>query len=267
MRFSKVAAISLSLFAMSLAGQVSATELSHTVTAMEPQLSVAQPNLKQEVKTLGYLQRVTAELSPYLTGICNKETGVFTRTQWNNSCNARYNLYDASQAGYQAVTYKGIMAGFLGKTPVFVIDADMVDAMMLKGADEKDNVKPFIVLTSGLVNTLADNPVGLEFILQHELGHATYNHDPSPVGAIDPASLSNTRHIEMQADAFALNHLQTKYSATQIKEGLESLSEQMQEDFSTLPPSVQAPMKSLYAERMNTMYMVLKAPSGLAMDQ
>ena len=176
-------------------------------------------------------------------------------------------MYDAEVAGYQAVTYKGILAGFLEKTPVFVIDSDVVDAMMLKGADDKDNVKPFIVLTSGLVNNLADNPVGLEFIVQHELGHATYNHDPSPLGAIDPASLSNTRHIEMQADAFALNHLQTKYSATQIKEGLESLSEQMQEDFSTLPPSVQAPMKSLYAERMNTMYMVLKAPSGLAMDQ
>ncbi len=250
MPFSKTAALSLSLFVLALSSPVAASDFKATLEKLTPALSAQQQELKVEVNTSAYLARVATTVRPFLTGYCSKEVAQFTRTQWNNSCNARYNVYDADAAEYKSVSYNGLLAGYLDKTPVFIVDSDTVDAMMLKGAAADSTAKPFIVVTTGLVNTLEDNPVGLEFVLRHEHGHASYNHTPSPAGANDSASLQHTKNIELEADAFAMDYIQKKYSPGAIKAGLSKMADDFSADFLVLPISVRSEMKSLFDVRM-----------------
>lgn len=255
MPFPKVAALSLSLFILSLSSHVGATEdLQAAATKLTPELLAQQKELKEEINASAYLAKVATTLRPFLSGYCSKEVAQFTRTQWNNSCNARYNVYDTNAGEYKSFSYNGLLAGYLDKTPVFIIDSDTVDAMMLKGADSNSTVKPFIVVTTGLVNALEDNPVGLEFVLRHEHGHATYNHTPSPAGANDSKSLQHTKNIELEADAFAIEHIQKKYSPGAIKVGLSKMADEFAADFSVLPASVRSEMKSLFDERMEVLH-------------
>ena len=251
MKLKNAALIGLSLFVMSLSSNVSANTLNDTVQSLKPILSVEQQELKKEIGQSAYLKRVATTLAPFLAGTCPTPVTEFTRSQWNNSCNAAYNVYDEKVAEYQRITYQGLLAGYIDKTPVFIINETGVDAMFFKAIDTKSQMKPFIVLTAGLVNTFADNPVAMDFTLRHELGHVQLGHTPSKAGANDPASLENTRSIELEADAAAMAFLKTKYDTGTIKEGIQRMTAELEDGFEVLPETVKDHMTELFQTRIS----------------
>ena len=260
MKLKNSALIGLSLFVMSLSSNVSANTLNETVQTLKPILSIEQQELKDEIGQSAYLKRVSTTLAPFLSGTCPTPVTEFTRTQWNNSCNAAHNVYDSKVAEYQRITYQGLLAGYIDKTPVFIINSRTVDAMFFKATDTKSQMKPFIVLTAGLVNTFADNPVAMDFTLRHELGHVQLGHTPSAVGANDAASLQNTTSIELEADAAAMAFLKTKYDTATIKDGVQRMNTELEADFEVLPETVKEQMKELFEHRMSVIGHQLDEP-------
>lgn len=257
--------IGLSLFVMSLASNVSANTLNETVQTLKPIISIEQQDLKKEIGTSAYLKRVSTALAPFLSGTCPTPVTEFTRTQWNNSCNAAHNVYDADVAEYQRITYQGLLAGYIDKVPVFIIQSTSVDAMFFKATDTDSQMKPFIVLTAGLVNTFADNPVAMDFTLRHELGHVQLGHTPSNPGANDAASLQNTTSNELGADAAAVAFLNTKYDTATIKEGIQRMTAELEPDFEVLPATVKDQMLELFKKRILVIDTKLDEPSLNAM--